>query len=90
MQDGRISIAKDGIKHFAGDLPEAEQQVLWATQTAPAAELLTAAKMGKPARKSRPRWYIVAKQTKQSILTASDSWRSAWARRLSKPARATS
>jgi len=62
IQVGRIWIAKDGIKHFAGELPEAEQQVLWATQTAPAAELLTAAKMGKPAWKSRLSSYIVAQQ----------------------------
>ena len=61
IQGGHIWIAEDGIQHFAGDLPVAEQQVLWATQTAPASELLTAAKMGKPAWKSKPSWYIVAK-----------------------------
>jgi len=34
VADGRIWLKPDGIGCFAGDLPEAEQKVVWATQTA--------------------------------------------------------
>lgn len=60
-QEGRIWITKDGISHFCGDLPEAEQQLVWATQGAPSAGLF-AAKTDQIAWKTKPSWYIVAKQ----------------------------
>ena len=37
IADGRIWLRPDGIGCFAGDLPEAEQKVVWATQAVPRA-----------------------------------------------------
>ena len=51
----------DGIATFAGDLPEQEQKVVWATHAAPAADLFTQ-KVEGTAWKSKPSWYIVAKK----------------------------
>src|SRR5580704_17565037 len=39
VADGRIWLKPDGIKYFAGDLPEAEQKVVWATQSVPVPDL---------------------------------------------------
>lgn len=60
-EEGRLWIARDGISHFCGDLPEEEQQLVWATQGAPRAELF-GAKTDNIAWKTKPSWYIVAKQ----------------------------
>src|SRR5436189_3717161 len=35
VADGRIWLLPDGVQCFAGDLPEAEQQFVWATHYAP-------------------------------------------------------
>jgi hypothetical protein len=35
VADGRIWLQPEGTKEFAGDLPEAEQQLVWATQAVP-------------------------------------------------------
>jgi hypothetical protein len=51
----------DGIEYLAGDLPEQEQKEVWATQGVPAADLF-ASKTENAAWKSKPSWYIVAKQ----------------------------
>jgi pimeloyl-ACP methyl ester carboxylesterase len=58
--DGRIWLRPDGIECFAGDLPEQEQKVVWATQGVPAAELFNQ-KIDGTAWRSKPSWYIVAK-----------------------------
>ena len=50
----------DGVADFAGDLPEAEQKVIWATQAAPVPDLFTQ-KLDGVAWRSKPSWYIVAK-----------------------------
>ncbi|MFI5779079.1 alpha/beta fold hydrolase [Nocardia sp. NPDC051570] len=60
IADGRIWLRPDGIECFAGDLSEQEQQVVWATQGAPAADLFDQ-KVEGTAWKSKPSWYIVAK-----------------------------
>ena len=57
--DGRIWMLAEGVKHFAGDLPEEEQKVVWATHYAPAADLFSRNAPG-IAWKSKPSWYIVA------------------------------
>ena len=44
---------------FAGDLPEHEQNLIWATQGAPVADLFNQ-KVEGTAWKSKPSWYIVA------------------------------
>ena len=59
VADGRIWLKQDGVVCFAGDLPEQEQNLVWATQGAPAADLLNQKAEG-TAWRSKPSWYIVA------------------------------
>src|SRR5215472_1766537 len=59
--DGRIWLLPEGIESFAGDLSEQEKKLVWATQGAPKPDLFEA-KVGGTAWKSKPSWYIVAKQ----------------------------
>ncbi len=59
VADGRAWMRPEGIKYFAGDLPEAEQQLVWATHYAPAADLFSRNAPG-TAWKSKPSWFIVA------------------------------
>ena len=59
VADGRIWLLPDGIGCFAGDLPEAEQKLVWATQGVPSADLFDQ-KVPGAAWKSKPSWYIVA------------------------------
>jgi pimeloyl-ACP methyl ester carboxylesterase len=58
--EGRIWLLPDGVKYFAGDLSEQEQKVVWAAQGVPVADLLEQ-KLDGIAWKSKPSWYIVAK-----------------------------
>jgi pimeloyl-ACP methyl ester carboxylesterase len=60
VTDGRVWLLPDGVEHFAGDLSEQEKQVVWATATAPAADLLSH-NPGGVAWRSKPSSYIVAK-----------------------------
>ena len=60
VADGRIWMLPDGVECFAGDLPEAEQKLVWATHYAPAVDLFSG-KVEGAAWKSKPSWYIVAK-----------------------------
>jgi pimeloyl-ACP methyl ester carboxylesterase len=60
VKDGRIWLTPAGIEHFAGDLPANEQALVYATQGAPKPDLLDN-KVGGTAWKSKPSWYIVAK-----------------------------
>jgi pimeloyl-ACP methyl ester carboxylesterase len=60
VADGRIWLLPDGIDAFAGDLSEQEKKLVWATQCVPDANLFNA-KVGGTAWKSKPSWYIVAK-----------------------------
>jgi pimeloyl-ACP methyl ester carboxylesterase len=59
VADGRIWLKPDGIGYFAGDLPEAEQKVVWATQAVPVPDLFNQ-KVEGVAWRSKPSWYIVA------------------------------
>ena len=59
VADGRVWMKPEGVKAFAGDLPEEEQKLVWATHFAPAAELFTRNAPG-TAWKSKPSWYVVA------------------------------
>ena len=58
VNDGRIWLRPSGTQYFAGDLPEEEQKLVWATQTTPLADLF-----GQPvpgaAWKSKPTSYII-------------------------------
>src|SRR6266567_5824470 len=60
VADGRVWMLPDGVECFAGDLPEEEQKLVWATQYAPAVDLFSA-KIERAAWKSKPSWYIVAR-----------------------------
>ena len=56
---GRVWLRPDGIACFAGDLPEQEQQLVWATQLPSDANLFNNKADG-TAWRSKPSWYIVA------------------------------
>jgi pimeloyl-ACP methyl ester carboxylesterase len=60
VAEGRIWLLPEGIEAFAGDLSEQEKKLVWATQGVPNPELFNA-KVGGTAWKSKPSWYIVAK-----------------------------
>src|SRR5260370_1641791 len=60
IADGRVWMRPEGVECFAGDLSEQEQKVVWATHFAPAADLFNQ-KLGGTAWKTKPSWYIVAK-----------------------------
>jgi pimeloyl-ACP methyl ester carboxylesterase len=61
IADGRIWLRTDGIECFAGDLPEPEQELVWATQGVPDVDLFNQKVKG-TAWKTKPCWYIVAKE----------------------------
>jgi pimeloyl-ACP methyl ester carboxylesterase len=60
VTDGHIWLKPSGVPYFAGDLPEAEQKLVYATQGMPVADLFTQNVEG-TAWKTKPSWYIVAK-----------------------------
>ena len=59
--DGRIWLKRNGTPAFCGDLPEDEQKLVWATQTAPLADLFSQPVHG-AAWKTKPTFYIVGTQ----------------------------
>jgi pimeloyl-ACP methyl ester carboxylesterase len=58
---GRIWIKREGVKYFAGDLTEQEQKLVWATHYPPAADLLEQQNLHGVAWKSKPSWYVLAR-----------------------------
>jgi len=58
VADGRIFVRRSGLPDFAGDLPEDEQTLVFATQTAPLADLFNQPVPG-AAWKSKPTYYII-------------------------------
>ena len=61
VAEGRIWLKQSGVKHFAGDLREAEQKLVYATQGVPVADLFNQ-KVDGTAWKSKPSWYVLANQ----------------------------
>ena len=61
VTDGRIWLKPSGVDCFAGDLPEAEQKLVYATQGVPVPDLFTQ-KVEGTAWRTKPSWYIVASQ----------------------------
>jgi pimeloyl-ACP methyl ester carboxylesterase len=59
VADGRAWMKPEGVACFAGDLPEEEQKLVWATHAAPVADLFSQ-KVEGTAWRSKPSWYIVA------------------------------
>jgi pimeloyl-ACP methyl ester carboxylesterase len=60
VADGRIWLKPDGLACFAGDLPEQEQKLIYATQGVPVPDLFTQTVEG-TAWRSKPSWYVIAK-----------------------------
>jgi pimeloyl-ACP methyl ester carboxylesterase len=60
VADGRIWLRPDGIESFAGDLPAEEQKTVGSVQGVPAVDLFNQKVKG-AAWKTKPSWYIVAK-----------------------------
>ena len=58
VADGRIWVRPSGIPDFAGDLPQEEQKLVWATQMVPLADLFNQPVPG-AAWKTKPTYYIV-------------------------------
>ena len=77
VADGRVWMRPEGVVCFAGDLPEQEQKLVWATHYAPAADLFTRNAPG-VAWKAKPSWYIVATKTERFSLIFNASWQSEW------------
>jgi pimeloyl-ACP methyl ester carboxylesterase len=61
VADGRAWMLPNGVEYFAGDLPQEEQQLVWATHSAPVADLFKQQKLNSTPWKSKPSWFIVAK-----------------------------
>jgi pimeloyl-ACP methyl ester carboxylesterase len=59
IADDRIWMLPSATASFAGDLPDQEQELVWATHVAPAADLFGHNAPG-TAWRSKPSWYIVA------------------------------
>ena len=57
--DGRVWLKPNGVACFAGDLPEAEQKLVCATQGVPVADLFNQ-KVDGTAWRTKPSWFIVA------------------------------
>ena len=57
---GRVWLLPDGVDAFAGDLSEQEQKLVWATHMVPDVDLFNQ-KVEGTAWRSKPSWYIVAK-----------------------------
>jgi pimeloyl-ACP methyl ester carboxylesterase len=55
--DGRVWMLPSGIGFFAGDLPEQEQKLVWATQGVPDADLFNQ-KLPGTAWRTKPSWYV--------------------------------
>ena len=62
VADGRVWLRPNGVEFFAGDLPEEEQKLVWATHYAPVADLFQLQKLENIAWKSKPSWFVVAKK----------------------------
>ncbi|MER9313723.1 alpha/beta hydrolase [Mesorhizobium australicum] len=64
VADGRAWMLPNGTEFFAGDLPEAEQKLVWATHYAPVFDLFHQQKLGANdiAWRSKPSWYVLARK----------------------------
>src|SRR5262249_32490192 len=78
----------DGVSSFAGDLPEEEQKLIWATHAAPVADLFTQ-KVEGTAWRSKPSWYIVATKDRTIQPELERFVASAWVQQSSRPIAAT-
>jgi pimeloyl-ACP methyl ester carboxylesterase len=89
VADGRVWMLPEGVKHFAGDLSEEEQRVVWATHYAPAADLFEQKHDG-VACESKPSSYIVATDDDAVHPELQRLWRGVCAPRCRRRTAATS
>jgi pimeloyl-ACP methyl ester carboxylesterase len=89
VTDGRVWLKASGVPCFAGDLPEAEQKLVYATQGVPVADLFDQKHEG-VAWKTKPAGTSWPPRTVPSIPICIASWRSAWGRQPSRPTAAMS
>ena len=82
VADGRIWLSPNGWPFR--DLPEAEQKLVWATQTVPVPDLFTQKADG-VAWRSKPSWYWWPRRIAPSTPTWNASSPNAWARQPSRP-----
>jgi pimeloyl-ACP methyl ester carboxylesterase len=61
IADGRIWLKPNGIAAFCGDLSEADQKLIWATQAVPVPDLFNQ-KLDGVAWRSKPSWCVVASE----------------------------
>jgi pimeloyl-ACP methyl ester carboxylesterase len=59
VTDGRIWLRPSGLACFAGDLPDTEQKLVYATQGVPVPDLFDQKAEG-TAWKTKPSWYVLA------------------------------
>jgi pimeloyl-ACP methyl ester carboxylesterase len=88
VADGRIWLKPDGIGCFAGDLPEAEQKLVWALRPGPCptcSRKRSTASLGGPSRVGT----LWLPKIAPSIPIWNASWPSAWAPPRSRPQAAT-
>ena len=88
IADGRIWLKPDGVVCFAGDLPEQEQKLVWATQGVPPRICSTRRSTARLGARSRAgsSWLP---RTGPSTPSWNASWRSAWGPQWSRPPAAT-
>jgi len=62
MEGNRVWLKSSGMEFLAGDLTEADQKLVWATQFAPDAELIGQQKLtiDQVAWRHKPSWYLLA------------------------------
>jgi pimeloyl-ACP methyl ester carboxylesterase len=78
VTDGRIWLKPSGVPFFCGDLPEAEQKLVYATQGVPVPDLFDQKHDG-VAWKTKPSWYIVGAEDRTVLPNWNASPRNAWA-----------
>jgi pimeloyl-ACP methyl ester carboxylesterase len=61
VADRRIWLKPDGVSFFCGDLPKAEQKLVWATQSVPVPDLFMQ-KVDGVAWRRKPSWFVVGSQ----------------------------
>ena len=90
VADGRIWLRPDGVAAFAGDLPEVEQKVVWATQAVPVPDLFTQ-KAGRRRLEVEAELVHRGRQGPHLFIPSwNASWQSAWGPPPSRSTAATS
>jgi pimeloyl-ACP methyl ester carboxylesterase len=83
VTDNLAWMQPNGTEFFAGDLPENEQKLIWATHFPPCADLFNQQKLTaeQVAWRSKPSWYVLATEDHTVHPTCNAGYRAAWAQR---------